>query len=156
MGVIMADAGAINTLSKLPEFCLSRDRLTGRVVTLVRGKRGSMPPVSRDAPELFNQRKGLTYEQVDAMEYGSTLGFHVPLADPDYVRQVRSEFGQPVGPIQLAPPPGVSAEAPASGSACDPALDLAVQEPAAKPAGVRDTLADDGPGIELLPEFLAA
>lgn len=75
---------------------------------LTRGCRGSIRLATDKSPDEFNSAAGLTYEQVEAMEYGALLGFEDALADPDYVRHVRLELGRPVGPIPdpMASPPG--------------------------------------------------
>jgi len=141
-GYMTAETGSANIISKLPKHCLSRDRLSGRTVILIRGKIGAAKTDTAEIPEVYNHRLGLTYEQIDAMEYGSTLGFDVPLADPDYVRRVRSEFGQPVGPIEVPAAGGKSAAKPATAPP--------------PPSPIRDSVLSNTADINLLPEFKAA
>ncbi|MBL6752487.1 MAG: hypothetical protein ISP90_18355 [Nevskia sp.] len=86
--------------NKLPERCVSREPRTGRLVMLTRGKVGFTYIAGSKTPDEYNRAAGLTYEQVEAMEYGALLGFDGELADPDYVREVRLELGRPIGLIQ--------------------------------------------------------
>jgi hypothetical protein len=95
----MSDSGSPSP-SKLPERCVSREPTTGRLVMLTRGRPGFTYITGSKAPEEYNRAAGLTYEQVEAMEYGAMFGFGGQLADPDYVRSVRLELGHPIGPIQ--------------------------------------------------------
>jgi hypothetical protein len=139
-----AETVAVNNVEKLPKHCLARDRIGGQTVILMRGKRGAVQTSTKEIPEAYNHRLGLTYEQIDAMEYGSTLGFDVPLADPDYVRRVRTELGQPVGPI---PAPTGQAEKTAAAAAS------ATAAPAPKH---QNSVLTDAPELNLLPEFIAA
>lgn len=98
-------------LSKLPERCVSREPASGRLVLILRGQAGFRPIDGARTPEDYNRSLGLSYEQVEAMEYGALFGFDAELADPDRVRQQREDLGLPVGPIraqapvQAAPPP---------------------------------------------------
>ncbi|MDR3417798.1 MAG: hypothetical protein P4L83_16595 [Nevskia sp.] len=104
------------SLAKLPPRCIARDPASGRLVILVRGTRGFQYMAAEGrSPEAYNGTLGLTYEQVEAMEYGAMFGFEAELADPDYVRRVRQEMGLPVGLIQYkpdAPKPATAAKRP--------------------------------------------
>jgi len=120
-----------NALAKLPPRCISRDPATGRLVVLVRGSRDFQLMSGDQAPEAYNGTLGLTYEQVEAMEYGAMFGFEAELADPDVVRRVREDMGLPVGAIKPAATRLAQAAAPAPAKA--PA--------AAKPAN--DGMPDD-------------
>jgi len=136
----------------LPDRCLTRDPSTGKTVIVMRGRVGFIEYAGSETPDTYNQRHGLTYEQIEAMEYGCRLGFDNPLADPDAVRSVREELGLPTGLIERigsAPRRVLHAEPDAS-RACD-----------AGPAGAtlretfgaeRDALPN---GLEFLPEFIA-
>lgn len=88
----------------LPAHCLSRDPETGRVVIIVRGRKGFIDYFGQETPDSFNYRHGFSYEQIEAMEYGCQLGFDAELAQVATVRSVREDLGLPVGP--LAPPSG--------------------------------------------------
>jgi hypothetical protein len=79
---------------------MSREPASGRLVMLTRGKVGYEFMAGDKSPQEYNFAAGLTYEQVEAMEYGALLGFDVDLADPNRVRSVRQQLGQPVGPIR--------------------------------------------------------
>ena len=79
---------------------------------LCRGRKGFQYITGERTPEAYNRALGLSYEQVEAMEYGALFGFDEELADPDRVRQVREELGLPVGPIGAAPAPPPSRPAP--------------------------------------------
>jgi len=93
-------------LAKLPERCISREPTTGRLVMLQRGRQGFQYISGERAPQAYNRALGLSYEQVEAMEYGALFGFDAELADPDCVRKVRQEMGLAVGLIGAeAPPP---------------------------------------------------
>ena len=102
------DCGTSPALAKLPERCVSREPASGRLVMLIRGKKGFQYINAERSPESYNRALGLSYEQVEAMEYGALFGFDAELADPDRVRAVREELGQPVGLINAAPPPPIS------------------------------------------------
>jgi hypothetical protein len=72
------------------------------LIVLVRGNSGFHYMAGDQTPEIYNGALGLTYEQVEAMEYGAMFGFEAELADPDVVRKVREEMGLPVGVIKTA------------------------------------------------------
>lgn len=108
------DSGIGPALAKLPERCVSREPTSGRLVVVQRGRQGFQYINGERSPEAYNRALGLSYEQVEAMEYGALLGFDAELADPDRVRKVREELGQPVGPIGAAPVVPVSRPAPPS------------------------------------------
>lgn len=120
----------------LPPHCLSRHPETGRAVIIVRGRMGYAQYTGHESPESYNRRHQLTYEQIEAMEYGALLGFDAPLADPDEVRAVRQDLGLPVGPI--AHPNLATAPAPSG----------ADRPPAKRPAPV-----SGAPELKFLPEF---
>lgn len=103
------DGGIEIVSDKLPGHCISREPTTGKLVVLTRGKQGFRYMTGDKVPGAYNRSLGLTYEQVEAMEYGALFGFEAELADPAHVRRVREELGLPVGPIQAA----VSTPAPA-------------------------------------------
>ncbi len=98
-------------LQGLPERCVSREPTTGRLVMITRGQTGFRHIAGGRSPDDYNRAMGLSYEQVEAMEYGALLGFDADLADPVRVREQREMMGQPVGPISAqapqpaAPPP---------------------------------------------------
>lgn len=79
----------LTTLKKLPEMCLTRSKTTGTVIAIRRGEIGFYPIQTRLTPEEFNQRRGISPDQVEAMENGSLLGWEVPAADPDIVKRLR-------------------------------------------------------------------
>jgi len=106
------DCGTGPAPAKLPERCISREPTSGRLVMLCRGRKGFQYIAGERMPEAYNRALGLSYEQVEAMEYGALFGFDEELADPDRVRQVREELGLPVGPIGAAPAPPPSRPAP--------------------------------------------
>lgn len=96
--------GSDDSQHGLPAHCLSRDPETGRVVIIVRGRKGFIDYFGQETPDSFNYRHGFSYEQIEAMEYGCQLGFEAELAQVATVRSVREDLGLPVGP--LAPPSG--------------------------------------------------
>lgn len=106
------DSGIGPALAKLPERCVSREPTSGRLVVVQRGRQGFQYINGERSPEAYNRALGLSYEQVEAMEYGALFGFDAELADPDRVRKVREELGQPVGPIGAATVVPVSRPAP--------------------------------------------
>ncbi len=97
------DCGIGPALAKLPERCVSREPTSGRLVVLRRGRQDFQYISGERTPDAYNRALGLSYEQVEAMEYGVLFGFDAELADPDRVRKVREELGLPVGPISDAP-----------------------------------------------------
>lgn len=80
----------LTTLQKLPEMCLTRSKETGAVIAIRRGELGYYPIETHLTPEEFNDRRGISAEQVEAMENGSVFGWEVPNADPDNVRALRA------------------------------------------------------------------
>ena len=106
------DGGSSSGGAKLPPRCVSRDPASGRLVLLRLDRPGSQPFEGNRSPEDYNRALGLSYEQVEAMEYGALFGFDADLADPQRVCQVRQDMGLPVGPIR-APVPQPAAPTPA-------------------------------------------
>lgn len=98
----MVDGGVRAVFQGLPQHCVSREPASGRLVMITRGDKGFRYINGDRDPEAYNRSLGLSYEQVEAMEYGAMFGFGEELANPEAVRQVRLELGQPVGPIQAA------------------------------------------------------
>lgn len=80
----------LTTLQKLPQMCLTRSKETGAVIAIRRGELGYYPIETHLTPEEFNARRGISAEQVEAMENGSVFGWEVPGADPDNVRALRA------------------------------------------------------------------
>jgi hypothetical protein len=101
------DGGVRGVFQGLPQHCVSREPASGRLVMITRGQKGYRYINGDRSPETYNRTLGLSYEQVEAMEYGAIFGFDEDLADPAAVRKVRQELGLPVGLIQAtaAPPP---------------------------------------------------
>lgn len=75
-------ATAIPATTSLPEVCATRDRVTKRPILIVRGEPGYYAAPADTDPDGFNQRRGITEAQVQAMECGSMWGWDVPGADP--------------------------------------------------------------------------
>lgn len=118
------DCGIGPALAKLPERCVSREPASGRLVVLLRGRQDFQYISGTRTPDAYNRAMGLSYEQVEAMEYGVLFGFDAELADPDRVRRVREELGQPVGPIGDAPIAPVSRPAPRVAASSAPPEDI--------------------------------
>jgi hypothetical protein len=76
------DSGIGPALAKLPERCVSREPTSGRLVVVHRGRQGFQYINGERSPEAYNRALGLSYEQVEAMEYGALFGFDAELADP--------------------------------------------------------------------------
>ena len=135
----------------LPRHCLAREPETGRVVIIIRGRKGYFSYSGNETPESYNYRHRLSYEQVEAMEYGSQLGFEADLADPLYVRRVRMELGLPIGPVER-PARGVGRR-PQREARLPAAAAQATRQAAAK-VHANDNLAENaGFNFEFLPEF---
>jgi hypothetical protein len=81
----------LTTLKKLPQMCLTRSKTTGAVIAIRRGEIGFYAIQTQLTPEEFNQRRGISPDQVEAMENGSLLGWEVPAADPDIVKRLREQ-----------------------------------------------------------------
>lgn len=71
------------TLNKLPEMCAARLPSTDEPILIKRGVPGYWPTRPDFDVDGFNQRKGISAAQVEAMQIGSMFGWHVPGADPD-------------------------------------------------------------------------
>ncbi len=91
------DGSQPSVLSQLPERCVSRERGSGRLVMLQRGQPGFRYVSGERSPEDYNRAMGLSYEQVEAMEYGALFGYDAELADP--------AIGRPLPAAPKAPPP---------------------------------------------------
>ena len=79
-------SAAAAAIAKLPESCAALLQEDGTPIILKRGVSGYWPaPMLRDraAVRAFNERLGITPNQVNAMQHGSLFGWHVPLADAD-------------------------------------------------------------------------
>lgn len=120
------DGGVRGVFQGLPQHCVSREPTTGRLVMITRGQRGFRYMNGDREPETYNRTLGLSYEQVEAMEYGAMFGFDEDLANPEAVRAVRLEMGLPVGPIQAAA--AAPKQAPAPAPAPKPSLSSAPPE----------------------------
>lgn len=103
------DGSLPSVLSRLPERCISREPASGRLVVITRGQSGYRYIGGERSPEDYNRAMGLSYEQVEAMEYGALFGYDAELADPVRVRVVREEMGLPIGriaaPVPVVPKP---------------------------------------------------
>jgi len=74
--------------NKLPAFCAAVHQTTGEFIILKRGVTGYWPGealgvTDQETADYFNQKRGVTSAQVEAMLIGSVFGFDVPGADPD-------------------------------------------------------------------------
>ena len=136
------DGSLPSVLSKLPERCVSREPASGRLVLLQRGQPGFRHIKGERSPEDYNRSLGLSYEQVEAMEYGALFGYDAELADPDRVRQVRQELGLPVGlitaqapaaPRPAAPKPPPRSDLPEDIGSFAPWFDEALSQARGKP-----------------------
>jgi hypothetical protein len=75
-------------LLDLPEKCALNHIEDGRPIIVMRGHKGFWPaPLGLDV-DAFNERRGVTETQREAMEIGSMFGFDVPGADPLNIEQV--------------------------------------------------------------------
>lgn len=86
----MTDPDVLATLAKLPPECFVR--LPGsrgpRVVRIVRGVPGYTEMIGAVSADALNAAlpNPPTPEQAEAMTVGSMFGWHVPAADPGFVR----------------------------------------------------------------------
>lgn len=62
----------------LPLICASRDLVTGDAIAIKRGESGYYPFVNRIDPNAYNQLRGITPAQREAMVAGSMFGWDVP------------------------------------------------------------------------------
>lgn len=79
----------VPTLLKLPRMCLAYLPGTREVTAIRRGVSGYYPIRTRLTPEDYNERHGITADEVEAMQNGSAFGWEIPAADPDIVRALR-------------------------------------------------------------------
>jgi hypothetical protein len=68
--------------NKLPEICASFHPTTGKPILIKRGERGYWPTWDAFDVDGFNEHRGVTAAQREAMEIGS-MCWDVPGADPD-------------------------------------------------------------------------
>lgn len=72
---------AVDAFDRLPRTCLA---ITpgGKKVQLKRGHAGNYPVHPATNIDKFNEERGITEFQTEAMLVGSMFGWHVPAADP--------------------------------------------------------------------------
>jgi hypothetical protein len=73
----------LTTLQKLPDLCAATLPGTGQPILIKAGEMGYYPAPPQLEVQRFNQVRGITPEQAEAMLYGSMFGWEVPAADPD-------------------------------------------------------------------------
>lgn len=77
----------MTNLHKLPKFCVARLKRSHNpsddsLILIKRGESGYWP--AGGFTEDYNERRGITKDQVEAMLIGSMFGWDVPGADPDW------------------------------------------------------------------------
>lgn len=68
---------------RLPRVCLAMSPGTENPVRIVRGESGYFPVHHATNVARFNDERGITEQQVDAMLAGSMFGWECPGADPE-------------------------------------------------------------------------
>lgn len=82
MGVVVT-MGARENIAKLPDQCAAFLLEDGRPIMIKVGEIGYYPaPPSLDV-KAYNEARGITPRQVNAMMHGSYFGWEVPAADAD-------------------------------------------------------------------------
>ena len=96
----------LETLKKLPPTCAAT--VNGETVLITRGVVGhETAPFGVDSVEDYNHQRGITAAQRQAMEMGSTMGWHVEGADPDHWMETLEgevtipKFYRYMAPLQL-------------------------------------------------------
>lgn len=74
--------------ANLPELAFVQSSVTGETMMIVRGETGLQwdKNVVKFTADELNSIRGVTPEQVKAMEIGALFGWNVPGADPEYHR----------------------------------------------------------------------
>ncbi len=86
-------------LSKLPEYCYTVSTYSKELIQIRRGEDGyhkcdlstNDEAANRALADKFNAALGVSPEQEEAMYIGSMFGWHVPGADPDFVKAQKEE-----------------------------------------------------------------
>lgn len=68
----------LDTLQKLPPMCAARHPSDNSVILIKRGVMGYWKAPAGIDPDLYNERRGITAAQVEAMQIGSMFGWDVP------------------------------------------------------------------------------
>lgn len=74
---------ARENIAKLPDRCAAILLEDGSPIMITLGGRGYTPASPLLDPKAYNERRGITPNQVWAMMNGSAFGWDIPAADPD-------------------------------------------------------------------------
>lgn len=74
-------AQLFHNLSQLPEMCAAFNPSDKSCIFVKAGERGFYPALNKIDARYFNETRGITPSQVNAMLTGSMFGFEVPGAD---------------------------------------------------------------------------
>ena len=72
-----------DSFDRLPRVCLANKAVTGEPIRLLRGVSGYFKVHPSTDVDRFNNERGITEAQVEAMMIGSVCGWEVPGADPN-------------------------------------------------------------------------
>jgi len=77
-------SGIFSVLSKLPGIAFATLAISGETIAICRGEQSHYRVQTTKTAEELNSMYGVSPAQARAMLAGSMLGWHTPLADPEY------------------------------------------------------------------------
>ena len=90
-------SGIFSVLSKLPGIAFATLAISGETIAICRGEQSHYRVETTKTAEELNTMYGVSPAQARAMLAGSMLGWHTPLADPEYYDTEGKLVSQPAG-----------------------------------------------------------
>ena len=92
--------GIFSVLSKLPGIAFATLAISGETIAICRGEQSHYRVQTTKTAEELNSMYGVSPAQARAMLAGSMLGWHTPLADPEYYDADGKLVAQPAGKVR--------------------------------------------------------
>ena len=89
--------GIFSVLSKLPGIAFATLAISGETIAICRGEQSHYRVQTTKTAEELNSMYGVSPAQARAMLAGSMLGWHTPLADPEYYNAEGKLVARPAG-----------------------------------------------------------
>lgn len=90
-------SGLFSVLSKLPGIAFATLAVSGETIAICRGEPSHYRVQTTKTAEELNSMYGVSPAQARAMLAGSMLGWHTPLADPEYYDTDGKLVSRPAG-----------------------------------------------------------